>query len=128
MGNYYLIMIDSVQNFDGKILGIVGLGAIIGFVILSRLISFLLNKFEDVTISSLTGFIFGSLVTIWPWKTILRESIQKGDKIKEVITGYEGWYFPEMNAFDWLLIAMIFLGFGMVWGVEFVGKMSKKND
>ena len=128
MGNYYLIMIDSVQNFDGKVLGIVGAGAIIGFIILSRLISFLLIKFEDITISSLTGFIFGSLVTIWPWKTILRESIKKGDKVKEVITGYEGWYFPEMNTYDYLLVAMMFFGFAMVWGIEFIGKLSKKNN
>ncbi len=127
MGNYYLIMIDSVQNFDGKILGIVALGAVVGFVVLSRIISFLLDKHEGITISSLTGFIFGSLVTIWPWKDIVREEVQKGDKIKEVITGYNNWHFPEMNSFDFLLIGMMILGFLMVWGVEFVGELSKKN-
>jgi putative membrane protein len=82
-------MIDSVQNFDLKVLGSVFLGAIVGFVILSNLISFLLDKFEDITLSSLTGFIFGSLVTIWPWKTIVRN--EKGDELKEVIVGYKDW-------------------------------------
>jgi len=128
MGNYYLIMIDSIQSFDVKILGIVGLGAIVGFVILSRIISFLLNKFEDVTISSLTGFIFGSLVTIWPWKDVIRENIKKGDEIKAVITGYTNWHFPVMDSFNILLFLMIVLGFSLVWGVEFIGKLSKKTS
>lgn len=126
MGNYYLIMIDSVQNFNGKVLGLVGIGAIIGFVILSRVISFLLNRFEGVTISSLTGFIFGSLVTIWPWKDVVRKTIMKGDKLKEVITGYDGWHFPEMTSFNLVLIGVMIFGFILVWGVEFVGKLSKK--
>ena len=64
MGNYYLIMIDSVQNFEVRVLAIVILGAVLGFVILSRLISYLLDKHKDVTLSSLTGFIFGSLAQI----------------------------------------------------------------
>jgi putative membrane protein len=127
MGNYYLIMIDSVQKFNGQVLCIVALGAIIGFVILSRAISFLLEKHENITISSLTGFIFGSLVTIWPWKQVVRETVKKGDKVKEVITGYQDWHLPEMTAFDFQLIGVIIIGFMMVWSVEFVGKQSRKN-
>jgi len=128
MGNYYLIMIDSVQNLNGKVLGIVGLGAIIGFVILSRVISFLLDKFEGVTISSLTGFIFGSLVTIWPWKDVVRETVKKGDNLKEVIVGYSNWHLPELNSFNLLLMIMMAFGFLLVWGVEFVGNISKKKN
>jgi putative membrane protein len=127
MGNYYLIMIDSVQNFDIKILGVVCIGAVVGFVILSHLISYLLQKHEDVTLSSLTGFIFGSLVTIWPWKTILREEIVKGDKIKEVIVGYENWFFPEFSSFDLLLILFVFIGFLMVFGFERLGNYLKSK-
>jgi putative membrane protein len=127
MGNYYLIMIDSVQNFDIKILGVVCIGAVVGFVILSHLISYLLQKHEDVTLSSLTGFIFGSLVTIWPWKTILREEIVKGDKIKEVIVGYENWFFPEFSSFDLLLILFVFIGFFMVFGFERLGNYLKSK-
>ena len=122
MGNYYLIMIDSVQNFDLKVLGSVLLGAIVGFIILSNLISFLLEKFEDITLSSLTGFIFGSLVTIWPWKTIVRKEITKGEELKEVIVGYKDWVFPDFSSFDLLLILFIVIGFLMVFGFEFFAK------
>lgn len=125
MGNYYLIMIDSVQNFDIKVIGIVALGAVIGFVILSRLISFLLKKYEDITLSSLTGFILGSLATIWPWKTIIRDKIQKDDEYKEVIIGYKDWVFPDFNNFDFLLIGCILIGFLIVFGFEKFGKFLK---
>lgn len=128
MGNYYLIMIDSIQNVNAKILAIVAVGAIAGFIILSRVISFLLSKHENVTISSLTGFIFGSLVMIWPWKDILRKEVIKGDKVKEVIEGYANWHLPSMESFDWLLIGMMIIGFVMVWGVEFIGKKATQQD
>lgn len=128
MGNYYLIMIDSVQTFDYKILGLVCLGAIVGFVVLSNIISFLLKNYENITLSSLTGFIFGSLVTIWPWKTIVREEVQKGDQLKEVIVGYKDWLVPEFNSFDFLLILFIMIGFFMVFGFEKFGSYLKNKS
>lgn len=121
MGNYYLIMIDSVQNFDFKILGLVFLGATVGFIVLSNIISYLLKNYENITLSSLTGFILGSLATIWPWKTIVREEVQKGDQLKEVIVGYKDWFVPEFNNFNFLLILFIMLGFFMVFGFEKFG-------
>ena len=128
MGNYYLIMIDSVQSFDIRILSLVILGAIVGFVILSNLISFLLNNFKDVTLSSLTGFIFGSLVTIWPWKTVLRNEVIKGNKVKEVIVGYQDWVMPGLNGFDLVLILFIVIGFFLVFGFEKLGNYLKLQD
>ncbi len=127
MGNYYLIMIDSVQNFDVRILSIVVLGAIVGFIILSNLISYLLNNFEDVTLGSLTGFIFGSLVTIWPWKTILRNEVTKGNEVKEVIVGYQDWVMPGFNGFDLVLILFIIIGFFLVFGFEKLGNYLKAS-
>ena len=128
MGNYYLIMIDSVQNFEVRVLAIVILGAVLGFVILSRLISYLLDKHKDVTLSSLTGFIFGSLAMIWPWKTILRAKILKGDEVKEVIIGYENWVLPSNNSFDILLILFIAIGFFTVFGFEKLGHYLKTKS
>ena len=128
LGNYYLIMIESVQNFDIYVLSIVGLGAIVGFLILSNLISYLLNNYESLTLSSLTGFIFGSLATIWPWKTIVREEVIKGNEIKEVIIGYENWTYPAFNSFDMLLILFILIGFFMVFGFEKFGSYLKSEN
>ena len=75
--------------------------------------------------SSLTGFILGSLATIWPWKTIIRDKIQKGDEYKEVIIGYKDWVFPDFNNFDFLLIGCILIGSLIVFGFEKFGKFLK---
>lgn len=128
MGNYYLIMIEAVQNKNFGILIFVGVGAILGFVLLSRVISFLLSKYQDATISALTGFIFGSLYTIWPWKNIIRETITKKDgSVKEVVLGYENWTFPEFSAFDFVAIGLMVAGFVTVFIIEIAGKKLVKD-
>jgi len=129
MGNYYLIMLESVADKNFKILGLVAIGAIIGFVILSRLISYLLNSYENTTISGLTGFILGSLVTIWPWKTINREVLTSGEKEKEVITGYSDWILPEFTGnTDVYVICLMILGIVLVFGVEWLGNKFKTSE
>jgi len=67
LGNYILIL-NGISNFNLKILFPVGLGAIAGLVAFSNVLSFLFKKFHDLTIALMTGFIFGSLNILWPWK------------------------------------------------------------
>lgn len=129
MGNYYLIMLQAVEDKDLRILGLVALGAIVGFFILSRVISYLLDKYENVTISGLTGFILGSLVTIWPWKDVVRDVVQSRGKIKEIITGYDNWQYPTFgDSKDLYVILFLILGFGLVFGVEWLGNKFKTEE
>ena len=131
MGNYYLIMLESVANKDVKVLGYVAFGAIIGFFILSRVISFLLDKYENTTISGLTGFILGSLVAIWPWKNVLRDTVisSRTGEPKEIILGYDGWSFPTFSGSqDLYVITFMILGFALVFGVEWLGNKFKSAE
>lgn len=127
MGNYYLIMLEAVSNKNISILIPVAVGAVIGFVLLSRIISFFLNKYENGTIGLLTGFVFGSLSTIWPWKDIDRNLVTKADgSTKEVIEGFSNWYFPGLETNDIICYACIIAGIILVWGVEFIGNKFSK--
>ncbi len=127
MGNYQLIMLEAIPNGNLKIIAGVGIGAVIGFVILSRIISFLLEKHKDNTIGGLTGFIFGSLLIIWPWKEKVFLADSAGELIlkkgETVVQGYH-WYLPEMTNVTFLAIGFAVLGFAMVYGVE---KLGSKN-
>lgn len=128
MGNYYLIMLQAVEEKNVRVLGLVALGAILGFFILSRVISFLLAKYENVTISGLTGFILGSLVTIWPWKNVIRETVTSRGKEKEIILGYDGWSYPSFSeAKDVYVVLFLILGFALVFGVEWLGSKFKSE-
>ncbi len=107
MGNYQLVMIDAINNFDLTVLLPVVLGAGAGLAVFSRFLSWLMDRFPDSTIALLSGFILGSLGILWPWKTEITQTF--GDKTK--IIAYD-WHLPDMNT-D-LAIAVIFIILGIL--------------
>ena len=70
MGNYQLVMIDAVNHLDIMVLLPVAVGAGVGLLAFSHLLSWIFKNYHDPTLSVLTGFILGSLSTLWPWKNI----------------------------------------------------------
>lgn len=130
MGNYKLIMLEAIPERNIKIIIAVGLGAVLGFVILSRVISYLLSNFKNETISGLTGFILGSLVVIWPWKEKLYLQNQNGDfllkKGQRIVSGYD-WYLPEAGNATFVAVGLMFAGGLIVWLVEYLGSGSQNR-
>lgn len=113
LGNYQLVMIQAVSQFQLDILLPVGAGAVVGLLAFSHLLSWLLKRFPDSTIALLTGFILGSLGVLWPWKNALTE--QFGDKIK--VVGYD-YFLPETN-FEFALALLLFVaGIALIWLTE----------
>ena len=79
MGNYELIFVDGVNTMNLQILLPVAVGALIGLIAFSRLLSWVLKNYRNVTIALLTGFVIGSLNLLWPWqKAVYNEA---GDTI-----------------------------------------------
>lgn len=68
LGNYKLIVIEAVTNIRLDILLPVLIGAGVGLVAFSHILSWIYKKFRYQTIAALTGFILGSLLILWPWK------------------------------------------------------------
>ena len=50
------------------LLAVFALGCLLGLLLFTRLLKFLLQRFHDVTLAFLTGLIVGSLYAIWPFK------------------------------------------------------------
>ena len=50
-----------------KLLSALGIGIALGFMIFSRLISFLLSHFHHITMAGLVGFMIGGLKALWPF-------------------------------------------------------------
>ena len=120
MGNYTLIMVDSVNalyftliesaSLDFtfindperlyllKVLMLFTLGSIFGLIFLSNVLSSLLKNFKTITISIIVGFIAGSLVGVWPWK-------------EEDMIGNVSLFFPDLSiAQTWITIFNILIG------------------
>jgi putative membrane protein len=71
----YKPILEAIYSRDLKIIAIVGTGAVIGLLFFSRILKWLFNNYRDITLSVLTGFVFGSLNKIWPWKKVLESKI-----------------------------------------------------
>ena len=65
MGKYQFIL-NAVSSFDIGILALFATGAVAGLVSFSHVLSWLLRRYHDVTISLLMGFMVGSLNKVWP--------------------------------------------------------------
>ena len=89
-------------------------GAFIGITSFSRLLSFALKHFRNITLAVLTGFMLGSLNKVWPWKEIADNT--HGMPIETNILP---------NAYIGEAIALMVVGFLMVYFLE---KLSKKAD
>jgi putative membrane protein len=123
MGNYKIIMLTSVSNplENLDILIPVIIGAMLGFLILSHGISFVLKRFYDATISLLTGFIIGSLFVIWPWKV-------PAETISGKVVSYK-WLLPDFTESQNIYaIGLIIFGFITVWGIEKIGSSISLNS
>lgn len=119
LGNYKLVMVDAVSDLNINILIPVAIGAVLGLIAFSRILSWIFARYHDLTIALMTGFIAGSLVTIWPWKTPIRETF--GEKVK--VVGYEGWNMPDFgDTHTFYAIGLIILGGATIWGMEVAAK------
>ena len=69
-------VLDALNNRDVKTLAIIGCGAIVGILSFSKLLKWLFKHYHNLTLAILTGFIFGSLNKIWPWKKSINHKIK----------------------------------------------------
>ena len=125
LGNYQLIMLTAIPHLDIRVILLVGIGAVIGFLILSHSISYLMKNHENQTIGALTGFIFGSLMIIWPWKNEVYLTDSQGDLLMKkgeyIVKGYD-WLAPSLDNQGLLAIVLIIVGFAVTLYLDKLGK------
>lgn len=125
MGNYKLVMIKAVADLDLTILLPVGIGAVAGLALFSRILAWIFQRLHDQTLALLTGFIFGSLSILWPWKEAIIETFKKGNRVKEKVIGYD-YSLPDLNIETALAILIMLSGIGIIALTEtLAGKLKK---
>ncbi|EFP98467.1 DUF368 domain-containing protein [Vibrio caribbeanicus] len=78
----YAPILGAVKSMEINILLLFALGCICGLLSFSHLLSWLLNRFRDITLVFLTGLMIGTLPKIWPWKETLSWRINsKGEQV-----------------------------------------------
>lgn len=116
LGKYFFIM-EAVKSFDIVVIAVFGVGACIGITSFSRVLSYALKHFRNMTLSVLTGFMLGSLNKVWPWKEIVSEA-------NDSVMKYEQNILP--NEYILEAIVLMFVGFILVYGLEKVSQKTSK--
>lgn len=124
MGNYQLIMIDTVNTLrEGDfatalpILIPVAVGAVVGLIVLSRFLSWLFKKHHDNAVAVITGFVAGSLAIVWPWKREGEVIIKNGE---EKVLSYIN-ELPAMDTAFFVALAIMISGAALMLLVEKLG-------
>jgi putative membrane protein len=144
MGNYHLLMVKSINsisefvqalasgnlttflaspNFELLIYFIIFLiGSVVGLISFSNIISWVFNKYHDATLALLTGFVFGSLSIIWPWKKEIFSSEVIDRHGEPLLLGYER-YLPSVWGLNEIFVLVFMLiGVLSIIVVEYLAK------
>ncbi|WP_191860232.1 DUF368 domain-containing protein [Hanstruepera ponticola] len=153
LGNYVLLLVDSVNAlydtfmdvFSGdfafldnyermrmlKVLAIFTIGSVVGLVTFSHALSYILKHYKSITISSIIGFIVGSLGVVWPWKKTIYKINSDGAYLfdssgSKIIENYKR-YIPELHTETYYACAYIILGIIIVLALEVYGQKTRQK-
>lgn len=119
LGKYFYIM-EAVKTLNISVILVFMGGAAIGITSFSRVLSFALSKFHDITIAVLAGFMLGSLNKVWPWKETIETYTDSHGVVKPLV---ETNILP--NQFVMEAIGLMIFGFFLVYFIE---KLSAKES
>ena len=152
--NYVLLLVDSVNalydtfrdmlvgdfsflyNHERihmlKVLAVFTIGSLVGLVTFSHILNYILKHYKSITISSIIGFIIGSLGVVWPWKKTIYKVDEFGNFLKDtngikVVENYKR-YLPDFNHETFVAIVFIVVGILIVLALEWYGQKTRKED
>lgn len=117
LGKYFYIM-EAINTLDLIILGVFAVGAFLGITSFSRVLSYALKNFRNITLAVLTGFMLGSLNKVWPWKETVKTYVDSHGDIKPLV---ENNVWPNETVGE--AVALMVVGFVLVYVLE---KMSSR--
>ena len=118
LGKYFYIM-EAVNKLDLIVLGVFAFGALLGITSFSRVLSYALKHFRNITLSVLTGFMLGSLNKVWPWKEVVETYTDTHGEVKPLV---ENNILPNEYLVEGIILMVV--GFVLVYVLE---KLSAKK-
>ncbi len=111
----YEFILNSLKDFDLKIVVVFAFGCATGLLTFARLISWLLNRYYNMAVALLAGFMVGSLNKVWPWKQVLTYRIDSHGVQKAVLEkSVSPATFVEVSGQDpKVLLAVLFMALGI---------------
>ncbi len=120
----YEFIINSIKDLKLDVLFVFAFGCIVGLLLFSRFLSYLFRNYKDYVLSLLSGFLFGSLLKVWPFKTIIETRINGEGVIEPFISRPA---LPSTRNTEEIIFFILFslIGFLLIY---FLQKKSYKED
>jgi uncharacterized membrane protein len=153
LGNYVLLLVDSVNALYDTIANIISLdfeftsdpkrmrllavlssfalGSLTGLVTLSHLLGYVLKRYHHATYAVIIGFITGSLGVVWPWKKKIFELDTAGNILldangDQIISNYTRYWPSEFSFQTGTAIFYILIGIIIILALAWFGNRNKK--
>ncbi|KAF7775381.1 putative membrane protein [Pseudoalteromonas citrea] len=120
-------VLSAITNKELSLIALFLLGCVVGLMLFSRFLSWLLNQYQQITFALLAGFLLGSLNLLWPWKSVVSTYINSSGVEKPLMqknifpTEYVNLVGHDPQT--WLCIGLALCGLLLILGIE---KLSDK--
>lgn len=97
----YKYVLSAISELRVAVLLAFAAGAATGLLVFSRLLSWLLHRYHDITIAALVGVMIGSLNKVWPWKLVVEWQVDRhGKTVPALESNVWPQSYPELPAAD----------------------------
>jgi putative membrane protein len=128
----YEFILNAVKELNIPVIIVFGLGCVTGLLSFARVVSWLLDRYYNVAVALLAGFMIGSLNKVWPWKVVTEYYMDSKGVQKPLVTEsvWPTIYAISTGQQAHVLWAVLFaaLGILLVVGIEKVSKYSVSPD
>ncbi|MEK6219795.1 MAG: DUF368 domain-containing protein [Psychrobacter cryohalolentis] len=119
MGAYDTVL-EAVHTLNFAIIFTLVAGMATGLLLFTRMLKWLLSRYYQATLALLIGFIAGSLVKVWPWKTDALGTLNS-----EAVYNVMPWHYP--TGAEWLTtLSLMLLGAILVTALSLWGRRSPR--
>lgn len=130
MGMYRFIL-EAVGNLQIPVLITFLAGAALGIISFSHVLSWMLRKYHNLTISLLAGFMVGSLNKVWPWKEVTQTFVDRHGEVKPLIEeNVLPRTFEQLTGSDPMIlwaVSLAVFGFVLIFIIEGIAKKIEKK-
>ena len=128
----YSFILGAVSDFNIPVVAVFLSGAVVGIILFSNILSWLLRKYYNQTIALLSGFMIGSLNKVWPWKQVVETYIDRHGEVKPLVeqnilpTNYFDLTGNEAQLMYATLLAVF--GFILIFAIEGISIKFKNHN
>jgi uncharacterized membrane protein len=151
LGNYVLLLVDSVNGLFNvitgllsgnfavldvpenirylKIISVFTAGSAFGLVSISHVLGYVLKRWHQIVTAIIIGFIAGSLGIVWPWKRKIFAT-SEGEFLldatgNKIIQNYER-FLPNLSSSEtWFAIFYVIFGVALILGIDYYDRKRK---